>query len=112
MQVQIKEFDNAIVIGLTGEMMLGYEANDFHEAIRSGLDKNKKNIIVDLSEVKFISSWGIGILIYGYTTATNQGSSFKLAAVPSVINETLQKVKVDSIFKEFNSVEEALNDKL
>ena len=112
MKVKTNETEKAVIINLEGEMMLGYEANDFHEAIRSGLDKNKKNIIVDLSEVKFISSWGIGILIYGYTTATNQGSSFELAAVPSVIKETLQKVKVDSIFKEFNSVEEALNDKL
>ena len=84
--------------------------NDIFHDYKAFLEKNKKAIIVDLSEVKFISSWGIGILIYGYTTATNQGSNFKLAAVPDNIMETLQKVKVDIIFQKYDSVEEALKD--
>jgi anti-sigma B factor antagonist len=64
--------------------------------------------VVDLSEVKFITSWGIGILIHGYTIATNGGSSFKLAAVPEKIKETFSKIKIDTIFKQYNTVEEAL----
>jgi len=110
MKVHINETVNAIVIKLEGEMMLGYEANDFHEAIQSSLENNKKNIIVDMCEVKFISSWGIGILIHGYTTATNAGGSFKLACVPGNINETFKKIKIDSIFQQYNSVEEALKN--
>lgn len=110
MKVNVKESETAIVIKLEGEMMLGYEANDFHEAIRSSLEKNKKNIIIDMCEVKFISSWGIGILIHGYTTATNAGGSFKLACVPVNIKETFKKIKIDSIFEQFNTVEQALKN--
>lgn len=110
MKVNVSETENAIIIKLEGEMMLGYEANDFHEAVRGSIEKNKKNIIVDMSAVKLITSWGIGILMYGYTTATNAESKFKLAAVPKNIRETFQKIKVDAIFKQFNSVEEALKD--
>ncbi|MBS4035047.1 MAG: STAS domain-containing protein [Ignavibacterium sp.] len=108
MNINVSETENAIIIKLEGEMMLGYEANDFHEAVKGSIEKNKKNIVVDLSEVKLISSWGIGILMYGYTTATNAGSKFKLAAVPKNISETFRKIKVDTIFKQFNSIEEAL----
>lgn len=108
MNVKISETENAVLITLEGEMMLGYEANDFHEAIKSSLEKKKKNVVVDLSEVKFITSWGIGILIHGYTTATNGGTSFKLAAVPEKVKETFSKIKIDSIFKQYDSVEEAL----
>lgn len=108
MNVKISETENAVVIKLEGEMMLGYEANDFHEGVKSSLEKKKKNVVVDLSEVKFITSWGIGILIHGYTTATNGGSSFKLAAVPEKIKETFAKIKIDSIFQQYNSVDEAL----
>ena len=108
MNVKINESENAVLIKLEGDMMLGYEANDFHEAIKSSLEKKKKNVVVDLSEVKFITSWGIGILIHGYTTATNGGTSFKLAAVPEKVKETFRKIKIDSIFKQYNSVEEAL----
>jgi len=107
MKVNVNETEKAVIIKLEGEMMLGYEANDFHEAVRSSIEKNK-NVLVDLSEVKFISSWGIGILIHGYTTATNGGSKFSLAAVPKNVKETFQKIKIDSIFKQYNSVDEAL----
>jgi len=108
MQVQIKEIDNAVIISLTGEMMLGYEAQDFQEAISGSLEKNKKKIVVDLSNLEFISSWGIGILIHAYTTVINQQGSFTLAAVPDIVNNALQKTKLDTIFQKFDSVEEAL----
>ena len=110
MKVKIRETGKALIIKLEGEMMLGYETNEFHEAIKSSLEKKKNNIVVDLSEVKFITSWGIGILIHGYTTATNGGSSFKLAAVPEKVKETFRIIKLDSIFNQFNSVEEALKN--
>jgi len=108
LKVNINETENAVIIKLQGEMMLGYEANDFHEAIRSAVEKGKKNIVVDMCEVKFISSWGIGILIHGYTTATNAEGTFKLACVPANIKETFKKIKIDSIFPQFSRVEEAL----
>ena len=108
MQVQMKEMDNAVVISLTGEMMLGYEAQDFQDAISGSLENNKKKIVVDLSNLEFISSWGIGILIHGYTTVINHQGSFTLAAVPDIVNDALQKTKLDTIFKKFDSVEEAL----
>ena len=108
MKVEVNETEKAVVIKLHGEMMLGYEANDFHEAIRSSIEKNKKKIVVDLSEVKFISSWGVGILIFGYTTATNAGCKFSLASVPDKITETFRKIKIDTIFQQYNSVADAI----
>jgi anti-sigma B factor antagonist len=108
MQVQTKELDNAVIISLTGEMMLGYEAQDFQGAISGSLKKNKKKIIVDLSNLEFISSWGIGILIHGYTTVINQQGRFTLAAVPDIVKDALVKTKLDTIFEKFASVEEAL----
>ena len=108
MDVKTNETENGVVITLEGEMMLGYEANDFHEAIENALDHDKKKIVVDLSNVQFISSWGIGILMYGYTTATNKGGEFKLAAVSVKISEILKKTKLDTVFDQYASVEEAL----
>ena len=108
MQVQTKELDDAVIISLTGEMMLGYEAQDFQDAISGSLEKNKKKIVVDLSNLEFISSWGIGILIHGYTTVINQQGSFTLASVPDIVSDALEKTKLDTIFENYASVEEAL----
>jgi anti-sigma B factor antagonist len=108
MEVKTQETENGLVIKLEGEMMLGYEANDFHEAIENAIEKNKMKIVVDLSEVQFISSWGIGILMYGYTTTTNSGGEFKLAGVSDKITEVLTKIKVNNVFEKYSTVEEAL----
>ncbi len=110
MDVKTNETENGVVITLEGKMMLGYEANDFHEAIENAIDHDKKKIVVDLSNVQFISSWGIGILMYGYTTATNKGGEFKLAAVSEKISKTFAKTKLDNVFQKFATVEEALKD--
>jgi anti-sigma B factor antagonist len=109
MEVQAKEIDDALIISLTGKMMLGYEAQDFHEVISSSLEKNRNKIIVDLSNVEFISSWGIGILIHGYTTVINRQGNFTLVSVPDIVSDALEKTKLDKIFEKYASVEEALN---
>jgi len=108
LKVNITDTENGTVIKLEGKMMLGYEANDFHEAVLTAIE-NKNNIVVDLSEVQFLSSWGIGILMYGFTSASNAGCSFKLAAVPEYVSKTLAKVKLDNIFEQFDSIDEAFN---
>ena len=108
MKVHTKEYDDAVVISLTSEMMLGYEAQDFHDAISGSLEKNKKKIVIDLSNLKYISSWGIGILIHGYTAVNNLEGNFVLAAVPEIVNDALVKTKLDTIFEKSKSVEEAL----
>ena len=108
MDVKTNETENGLVITLEGKMMLGYEANDFHQAIENALAKDKKKIVVDLSNVQFISSWGIGILMYGFTTTNNNGGQFKLVAVPEKIDQTLKKIKLDNVFEKFATVEEAL----
>ena len=109
MEVKTIETENGVVITLEGEMMLGYSANDFHESIENAIEKNKKKIVVDLSNVQFISSWGIGILMYGHTTTTNLGGEFKLAGVSEKISAIFKKIKIGNIFRQYKSVEEALN---
>ena len=108
MKVSKRDSGTTAIIELEGEMMLGYEANDFQEAIHHALDNNKKKIIVDMENVHFISSWGIGILIHGYTTAKNKMIDFVLAAVPDRVNEVFKITKLNSVFEKYRSVDEAL----
>ena len=109
MKIEITETKNGTVIKMVGKMMLGYSANEFHEAVLTAIEKNKKNIIVDLSEIETITSWGIGILMYGYTTVTNNDGTFKLAAVPNNIKDIIKKVKLDGILEQYDTIDDALN---
>lgn len=108
MKVLKRDSGNTAIIELEGEMMLGYEASDFQGAIHDALDNNKTKIIVDMENVNFISSWGIGILIHGYTTAKNKKIDFVLASVPDRVNEVFKITKLNSVFEKYRSVDEAL----
>ena len=109
MKVSTRDEGTASIIELEGEMMLGYEANDFHKAISEAVDKRKRKIVVDLKNVQFISSWGIGMLIHGYTTAKTREIDFLLAAVPDKVNKVLEVTKLNSVFQKHSTVEAALD---
>jgi anti-anti-sigma factor len=108
MKISIRETEHTLVVRPEGKMMVGPEANDFHEAIVNALENHKKKIIVDLSEVIYISSWGIGILMYGYATTKSSGGKFILASVSDKISNVLKTIKLDEIFEIYPTVGAAL----
>ena len=93
------------IIKFEVDQVLGYEAQEFQDAILDSLDKNVTCIIVDLSLVKFISSWGIGMLIHGLATTTNRGKSYKLVGLADNVMDVFKKVKIDTVLNIYNSVE-------
>jgi anti-sigma B factor antagonist len=108
MNVSVKEIENTSIIKVEIEKMLGYEAEDFQKAVLDAFDKGKKSVIVDLSKVKFISSWGIGILIHGLTTAKNRDAKFRIAGASGYVIDSFKTIKIDSILDLYDSVEDAL----
>lgn len=99
--------DKYSVIKINVDQVLGYEAQEFQDAILDSLDKKVSTIIVDLSSVKFISSWGIGMLIHGLATTTNRGGSFKLVGLADNVMQVFRKVKIDTVLNIYNNVEQA-----
>jgi anti-sigma B factor antagonist len=72
------------------------------------LDEGKKNIIVDLSEVMFMNSSGLGMLIGGLTTMKKGEGQLKLARTTDKIESLLVITKLSQIFESFETVEEAI----
>ncbi|MCX7798374.1 MAG: STAS domain-containing protein [Melioribacter sp.] len=107
----IKHYEkyNAVVIELKGNVMGGPDAQKFSDLLHKLLDEGKKNIVVDLSECKFMNSSGLGMLISGYTTMKNGGGNLKLANATEKIESLLVITKLITIFEHYNSVEEAVN---
>jgi len=112
MIVSIKGLSNATIIKVELEKMLGYSGTDFQEAVISSIKSDKKYTIVDLSNVTFISSWGMGMIMYGFTSARNKGKEFICAGNSEKVRNSFSKTKLDSIITLYNSVEEATNETL
>ncbi len=108
MKISTSEKYNAVVIELKGNVMGGPEAQEFHGLLHKLLDENKKNVVVDLAQVKFMNSSGLGILISGYTTMKSGGGHLKLANATDKINSLLVITKLITIFENFESVDKAV----
>ena len=95
------------VIKFEVDQVLGYEAQEFQDALLNSLEQKVNCIIVDLSSVKYISSWGIGMLIHGLATTTNRGGIFRIASLADNVMQVFQKVKIDTVLNIYKTVESA-----
>lgn len=109
MKIKTKEKYNAVIIELKGNVMGGPDAQEFHDLLHKMLDQGKKNIVVDLANVKFMNSSGLGMLISGFTTMKNGEGYLKLANATDKIESLLVITKLITIFEHFESVDEAAN---
>jgi anti-sigma B factor antagonist len=108
MRTKLIEKYNAVVIELKGNVMGGEDTKDFTETLHKLIDEGKKNVIVDLSAVKFMNSSGLGMLISGLTTMKRADGHLKLANVTDKIESLLIITKLITIFESYESVDEAV----
>ena len=108
MKMKVTERYEAIVIELKGNVLGGPEANEYSDTIKKFLSEGKKKIVVDLGEVKFMNSSGLGMLIAGLTTVNKENGKLKLANVEEKIHSLLVITKLVTIFESYPSVEDAL----
>ena len=108
MKIKTSEKYGAVVIELKGNVMGGPDAQEFSSLLHKQLEDGKKNVVVNLADVKFMNSSGLGMLISGFTTIKNGGGAFKLANATEKINSLLVITKLITIFEHYTSVDEAV----
>jgi anti-sigma B factor antagonist len=86
------------VLDLNGRITLGEGSVQLRDAIRDLIGKGQKSILLNLSEVNYIDSSGLGELVSAYTTARNQGAALKLLGLSKKVNDLLQLTKLYTVF--------------
>jgi len=100
--------DNAVVLELKGQLTGGPEAEKFRDLFRSIVDEGKKNVIVNIKDVDWISSTGIGIMIRGYKTVKEANGHFILVHVGERTHQIFNVLRLYDIFKILETEEQAL----
>jgi anti-sigma B factor antagonist len=108
MKTKVNERYEAVVIELKGNVMGGEDTKDFNDLLHKLIDEGKKNIVVDLSDVKFMNSSGLGMMIGGLTTMKKAGGNLKLARVTEKIESLLIITKLITIFEFYENVDDAI----
>jgi anti-sigma B factor antagonist len=109
MNYSVEEKYNAVVITLKGNVMGGPDGAKLHDTLKELKEQEKKNVVVDLSKTKFMNSSGLGMLISAMTTMRNAGGDLRLANVADRIQSLLVITKLITVFKHYDSVEEAVS---
>lgn len=108
MNYTINERYNCIIIEFSGNLMGGPDASEFNDDLHDLIDEGKKEVVADLSDVKFMNSSGLGILIGGLTTMRNAGGDLRIAGADQRIESLLMVTKLITVFNHYRTVEEAV----
>ncbi len=103
-----REVDGVTVLDLSGRITLGEGSVQLRDAIRDLISKGQKNILLNLGEVSYIDSSGLGELVSAYTTSKNQGASLKLLKLTKRVHDVLQLTKLYTVFDIFDDEASAI----
>ncbi|HUY94209.1 MAG TPA: STAS domain-containing protein [Terracidiphilus sp.] len=93
-----REVDGVTVLDLSGRITLGEGSVQLREAVRDLISKGARNILLNMSDVNYIDSSGLGELVSAFTTAKNQGASVKLLGLTKKVKDVLQLTKLYTVF--------------
>jgi anti-sigma B factor antagonist len=93
-----REVDGVIILDLSGRITLGEGSVQLRDAIRSLISKGSKNILLNLGDVNYIDSSGLGELVSAFTTAKNQQADVKLLNLTKKVHDLLQLTKLYTVF--------------
>jgi len=98
MKATVRQVNSVTVIDLSGRITLGEGCSQLRELIRDLLSKGHKQMLLNLADVTYIDSSGIGELVSGFTAVSNQGGQLKLLNLTKKVHDLLQITKLLTVF--------------
>jgi anti-sigma B factor antagonist len=100
--------DPITILDLEGKIRLGGESAELHEALRSLVDRGEKSVILNLADVSYIDSSGLGELVGGYTTLRKAGGELKILNLSDRVHELMTLTKLLTVFDIYGNEAEAI----
>jgi anti-sigma B factor antagonist len=98
MKASTRQVDGVTVVDLSGRITLGEGSVILRDTVRDLIGKGDKKILLNLGEVTYIDSSGIGELVSAFTTVRNQGGELKLLKLTKKVHDLLQITKLYTVF--------------
>ena len=97
-----RQVGDVTVIDASGRITLGEGSSTIRDTIRDLTGKGNRKILLNLGDVTYIDSSGIGELVSAFTSVTNQGGQLKLLNLTKRVQELLQITKLYTVFEVFD----------
>ncbi len=98
MKTNVRQVNGVTILDCSGRITLGEGSVILRDAVRDLLAKGNKKILLNLGDVTYIDSSGIGELVSAFTTVRNQGGELKLLNLTKKVHDLLQITKLYTVF--------------
>jgi anti-sigma B factor antagonist len=98
MKASSRQIDGVTILDCSGRITLGEGSVVLRDLVRDLLSKGQKKILLNLGDVNYIDSSGIGEMVSAYTTVKNQGGELKLLNLTKKVHDLLQITKLYTVF--------------
>jgi anti-sigma B factor antagonist len=109
MKIENRIVGDVHLLDCSGKITLGEGTMAIRNTVREVLKNGGKKIVLNLADVNYIDSSGIGELVSSFTTVTNQNGQLKLLSLTKKIHELLAITKLLTVFQTFDDEAAALN---
>jgi anti-sigma B factor antagonist len=108
MKMDVRTVKDVRIVDWSGKITLGEETMAFRQTVRDLVKHGAKKIVINLRDVVYIDSSGVGELVSTYATVTNNGGQLKLLKLSNKIHELLTLTKLLTVFEVFDNEQDAL----
>jgi len=98
-KISTRLVDGVTIVDLSGRITLGEGSSTLRETVRDLISKGQKSILLNLGDVSYIDSSGIGELVSSFTSVSNQGGKLKLLNLQKKVHDLLQITKLYTVFE-------------
>jgi anti-sigma B factor antagonist len=99
---------DVVILDLQGKILIGEGDDQLREAVTKLADSGKTKILLNLAEVPYVDSAGLGEVVRCYTTASRKGGKLKLLNLTKKIQDLLAITKLLTVFETYDSEDEAV----
>jgi len=108
LSVKSRKADEVVVLDLSGKLTIGEPVLLLRETLRTHVNEGDRRIILNLGDVGYIDSSGLGELVSSYTTIRNKGGDVKLLKLTTKTRDLLQMTKLLTVFDVYEDEAKAI----
>lgn len=108
MQVRIEERGDAVLIEVKEERLDAHNSGELKAQMLGLFEEGKNNLVVDMQEVRFVDSSGLGALVSGFKNASARSGNLKLSGLQPQVKSMFELTRLHRVFEIFPNAQEAL----
>jgi anti-sigma B factor antagonist len=108
LKINVRESGNVTILDLIGRITIGEESASLRDTIKEHLDAGQKNILLNLAEVSYIDSTGLGQFVGSFATVASKGGQLKMLNLTKKVQDLMQITKLSTVFDSYTDEAAAL----